>query len=204
MLQFSYSPASRTSLVGCCGFGQADLPSKPTKGEPIWCETRGGMYMCLPNTLEQVGIFKGLQRAVNAFFERMGDPERIRVDARIGPETLAAVTAIANVLNNSEYPAPTSTEELSSSARRWADAIAGTVSVATNYDPDPKKSPVEIDTRIPADVEDTRKRNAMSEINQERHWAWYLVGGLLLAGVVYLGYRHYEQREEEEEYEEEY
>lgn len=173
----SYAHTTLPSLVGgCCSLGQTTYPSKPTSGNPVWCETRGGEYMCLPNTLVQAGINKSLQRAINAANAKLGKP-LIRVDARIGPETLAAARVLADIAG---IEIPDTVEELTEQASFYAKQFAGIGGVAVNADPDPRPAPSEIKTTVPADIERTRLVAGMGPLNKKIHWGWYLAGTVLI------------------------
>jgi lysozyme family protein len=131
--------------------------------------------MCLPNTSEQAGINKSLQRAINAAYASLGLQKSVTVDARIGTSTLLAAQELAPQAGLAK---PASVEELVSRASRYAEHFAIISNTEVNADPDPK--PAEPPGIVPADVEQTRQQHDMPSIDKGLHWGWYVAGTVAL------------------------
>ena len=192
---------------GCCGRLGADVESgtcdAPTLsflkstpaaakqvGQESWCETRGGQYMCLPRTLCIAGWFKALQRAVNAYAEQNPGAPTIRVDARIGPETLAAVQQIAT-LNGVEPPA--TTNQLTLEYYKWTSEIAGWAGVPINAAVEPKPHPGEMQQLVD---DETAKKTGLPSGKGWWSWGKWVVLAALGTGIAGLSYSLYRKRGE--------
>lgn len=138
--------------------------------------------MCLPRFLDTAGLFKGLQRAINAFAAKSGDKSlEVDVDARIGPLTLASVQRIAPAIGAEP---PKTVEELSAMALSWASAIAKAAGIEPNFAIDP--------TSVPASVEDkpvpTKDATAAGQKTDSKStWYWWAAGAIALLGITGLG-----------------
>jgi hypothetical protein len=209
MLQYTIENGS---VGGCCGFGQTAVePSgscaAPTVtvikhsaveakalGQETWTETRQGMYMALPRTLCMAGWFKGLQRAVNVYAEKnpgVVKNDKIRVDARLGPETLAAVQAIAKAEGQ---PGPENVDELTMSYAAWSQNISSWSGAPLNVAPEPKPKPEEIQQVVD---DETAKKAGMDSGKAgwwSRNWKWVALVALA-GGAGYVGYQVYKGRE---------
>jgi hypothetical protein len=162
-------------------------------GEQAWTETRGGMYMALPRTLCMAGWFKALQRAVNAWIAVNPDSglKEIQVDARLGPETLAAVQKITNTIGG---VSPANVDQLTVNYANYIESIsdASGVEVYAAVEPKPH-SKNEIKTPVPPDV----ARDANINIGFWPMYGGYIGWGALIAmGVASaaLGYSVYRHR----------
>jgi hypothetical protein len=172
------------------GYGQPalGLPRAPTKEADAWCETRGGMFMCLPRTLDKAGQYKGLQRAINAFLAATPDftpaLEPIRVDARIGPETLRAANAIMAWINGASYA---DEEDLAENAGNVANIIA--INVAGGYNlnvsPDPRKTGAGSAHESPTVMPPEAEGRPGVEKKGLPWWAWALMGTATVGVVAY-------------------
>lgn len=196
MLQYSIEGPS----AGCCGFGDdeqvtaasAACPA-PTislikntataakaAGQEAWFETRGGQYMALPRTLCIAGWFKALQRAVNAFADtqtangQTAAATQIRVDARIGPETLKAVQQISYVIGRG---APTDVNDLTMNYASWIKDISAWSGVPANAAVEPKPNKYEIPQLVD---EETAKKAGLPTGKSwfASYWKWLLISAM--------------------------
>lgn len=159
-------------------------------GQQAWTETRGGMYMALPRTLCMAGWFKALQRAVNLYAAKNPSvTPAIRVDARIGPETLAAVQKIAAA--NGEAP-PATVDDLTMAYYTWTVNISDWAAVPINAAPEPKPSKNEMQQLV--DDETAKKTGLPSGKGWwASNWKWMLLTAMGL-GAAGLGYSIYRTR----------
>lgn len=108
------------------------------------------------------GLFKGLQRALNAYLEKYTQWPTIAVDGVVGPETAAAFRIVAQHMaeNNLRRAAevPTSPEGLAPLAESWGREIAKVAGATWN----------------PSDADD--------EASGTPWWVW-LMGGAAVVGV---------------------
>lgn len=87
------------------------------KGAPLWfMDTRGGMRMAIPNFRAVLVTFEGLQRAINS----VGG--KIKVDGRIGPNTLDSFDVLASAKGYQRLP--NTVEKLAANATKWAEVLS--------------------------------------------------------------------------------
>jgi len=205
MLQYTIEGGN----TSCCGRLGADieasscdaptisvLKSSPAAakavGQPAWTETRGGMYMALPRTVCMAGWFKALQRAVNLYADKNKAVSPIQVDARIGPETLAAVQQIATLEGDTP---PKNVDELAMNHYTWTVTISDFAGVPINADPEPKPSPREMQQIVD---DETGKKTGIDTGKGwlASNWKW-LVLAAMGAGAAGLGYSIYRTRKQQ-------
>jgi hypothetical protein len=208
MLQYTIERG--TGAPGCCGRLGADIESDscdaPTisvlkhtpaeakaVGQQAWTETRGGMYMVLPRTLCMAGWFKALQRAVNLYAAKNPTvTPAIRVDARIGPETLAAVQKIA-VAQGEEPPA--TVDDLATGYYGWTVNISDFAGVPINAAPEPKPSSNEMQQLVD---DETAKKSGLPTGKGWWSWGKWVVLTAMGVGAAALGYSIYRTKKKQQ------
>jgi hypothetical protein len=154
-----------------------------------------GPSLAVPKDSATLGIFQGLQRAINAANVRLGTgAESIRADGDIGSRTLTAAKAAASKAGPTSVLAQfvLSVSHLATNAQTAAQAFAQIGGVATNFTPSPAARPPTAEA-LPTKAEPL----APPETPQAAggvHWAWW-VGGIALLGIAgFLTWRHFSKR----------
>lgn len=148
--------------------------------------------LAVPKDTATLGIFQGLQRAINAANTRIGTgAEPIRADGDIGSKTLTAAQAAASRAGASSQLAQfvLSVGQLAANAVRAAEVFSAIGRVPTDFTPSPAARPPSA-TPVPAKAEPLappEKPRAVGGI----HWGWW-VGGLALLGLAgFFTWRHF-------------
>jgi hypothetical protein len=153
------------------------------EGTPYWTIENG---MAIPQFLEVLGVFQGLQRAVNSFVKakNLDQASAIDVDGRIGPQTLAAVRGAAVVLR-AKSP-PTTVDALAESAEKWGRVISEAAGVA--YDPTPAAA-----SGLP--TRSASPSTAITTPRSPRRWLWWSLAIGAVAGIGILAWVMYRKNQ---------
>ena len=147
---------------------------------------------CVGETPETIGIFAGLQRALNVLAAVAGAPDlQVGVDGKIGNKTLIA-SQKALTLFFPKQPIPQDAMTLAQQAKTTAEMFAARANTKPNFtapsgaaiQPATPPSPTgPLPEPLPPEGP------AVPGIRTGLHWGWWVGGAVLLAGAGYLGYR---------------
>ncbi len=172
-------------LMAASALGQAAATISQARGS-YTCS--GGL--CKGDSDKIIGIFAGLQRAINVVLSMHGQGS-IVVDGRIGDETQKGAGLVLTILGEQFSPA---LEWIASNAEQLAKRFAAYSKTSTNFSMPSvtRQRPPQTDVAVTQnELPEPMSKEGEPQIDGKKglHWGWWAGGALLLAGAGYLGYR---------------
>lgn len=157
--------------------------------------------ICKPRTIEATGVFTGLQRQINLLLHRFNQGVQIAMDGVIGKETVKAGGLVLSLLRRQ---AGGGAEWFAENARRLTEEFAKITRIAPDFRPPVRQEvsttrtapppPAPEDVIVPPPPSPDQVQELAPSPDAPRkgiHWGWWMLGGLLLVGAGYMGYRYF-------------
>lgn len=170
----------------------------PAPTQAYTCKAGRNGDVCSPNFLSVLGVFQGLQRAINAYLTATDTANLvIKVDGEVGPNTFNRGVIVLTDMERRGVAIgakPPNVEALAAQAQQYATLIAGAAGAQADFTPVPAPgkalppAPGEVPQPIPPSPDEARAM--MIEKKGLGGW-WWVIGGVAALAAGGIGYAIY-------------